>query len=53
MASYRWGRIVNQMCGRCKKEATHEFIKKSWIRHKKRFYCDEHMLEVIKEERLE
>lgn len=51
MANIRWTRI-GQMCCRCKKEATHKFEKKTLFRKRIRFYCDDHMLERVMEEKL-
>lgn len=49
---YEWGKIKDAMCCRCKKKATNFFIKRGFFRREERGYCDEHLLERLKEEEL-
>ncbi len=51
MKKVEWFRIdKTPMCVRCKKEATHTFKKITLFHSEKKEYCDEHLLERIKEE---
>ena len=53
MVRIRWQKILPRMCCRCNKEATHTFSKKTLLVDEEKDYCDKHILDRIREEKLQ
>ncbi len=48
-----WKRICIEKCDRCEKDSTHIFKKRSFLKKQIKNYCDEHILERLKDEGVE